>query len=105
MLMSGRFAVCPEGNLPEGGSLKTRAGGELVAVFKQQGKLYALADTCSHAQSSLSEGEISSGAVSCPLHGARFDLDTGQALSLPATRPVQTFAVEVENGEIVVTIP
>ena len=105
MFMSGRFAVCPEGNLPEGGSLKTRAGGELVAVFRQQGRLYALADTCSHAQASLSEGEISPGAVSCPLHGARFDLDIGEALSLPATRPVQTYAVEVADGEIVVTIP
>lgn len=105
MLMSGKFVVCPEGTLREGESLKTRVGGELVAVFRVEGKLHALADTCSHAQASLSEGEISLGAVTCPLHGARFDLDTGEALSLPATRPVQTFAVEIEDGEIVVTIP
>ena len=82
-----------------------RAGGELVAIFNVQGKLYALADSCSHGQASLSEGEIEGDTVTCPSHGARFDLASGAARSLPATRAVRTFAITKKNGEIMVTIP
>ena len=96
--------MCPIAQLAEGQSLQARVGDGLIAVFNVKGKLHALADRCSHAQASLSEGEVSLGAVACPKHGARFDLDTGAALSLPATQPVATFPVEVVDGEIVVTV-
>ncbi len=104
IIEAGRYAVCPSSQLAEGQSLQARVGGSLIAVFNVKGKLHALADVCSHAQAFLSEGEVSLGAVECPRHGARFDLETGQALSLPATQPVATFPVEVVDGEIVVTV-
>ena len=91
--------------LAEGKSIQARVGDSLIAVFNVKGKLHALADLCSHAQASLSEGEVSLGAVACPRHGARFDLETGEALSLPATRPVATFPVEIADGEIVISVP
>lgn len=96
--------MCPIAQLAEGQSIQTSIGDDLVAIFHVNGKLHALADVCSHAQAFLSEGDVSLGAVTCPRHGARFDLETGQALTLPATRPVETFPVDIVDGEIVVTI-
>lgn len=100
----GRYAVCPIAQLAEGQSVQARVGDGLIAVFNVKGKLHALADVCSHAQAFLSEGEVSLGAIACPRHGARFDLETGEALSLPATQPVATFPVEVADGEVIVTV-
>ncbi len=106
MIRPGRYAVCPYDELAEASACKVRAGGMLVAVFKVRGEVKALADTCSHAQASLSEGEVNPNfcTVMCPLHGAIFDLDTGEPLSSPATAPVETFDCEIDDGQIVVTI-
>ena len=106
MIRAGRYAVCAYSELEEGGARKFRAGGVLVAIFKARGEVRALSDTCSHAQASLSEGEVNPDfcTVMCPLHGAIFDLDTGEPLSAPATTAVETFATDIEDGQIVVTI-
>jgi 3-phenylpropionate/trans-cinnamate dioxygenase ferredoxin subunit len=66
------------------------------------GVIYAIDDTCSHAEYSLSEGELDVDAkeVECPKHGALFDVTTGDPRSLPATRPVQTYNVVVEDGRM-----
>ena len=105
MIRSGRYEIGLVEDIPEGGCAKALVGGELVAVFNVDGVLYALSDVCSHGQASLSEGRLSGYSVTCPLHGARFDVRTGEALGLPATAPVATFLVEVEDGRILVTIP
>ncbi len=94
-------------DLPEGGVWTVEVSEELrVAVFRVQGRFYALEDRCSHEDAPLSEGEIVEGCcVKCPWHGAKFDLATGRPLSLPAVLPVQTFPVFVEEGQVVVEIP
>lgn len=106
MIRAGRYAVCAYSELEEGGALKVRVGGVLVAVFKVRGEIKALSDTCSHAQASLSEGDVNPDfcTVMCPLHGAIFDLDTGEPLSAPATAPVEAFPTDVEDDQVVVTI-
>ncbi len=76
-----------------------------VAVFRIGDEVHAIADRCSHAEASLAEGEVFDGEVECPRHGAAFDIATGAALTLPATKPVATFATEVVEGEVFVTIP
>ena len=73
-----------------------------LAVFKVDGVFYALAASCSHERASLLLGQVKGTEVSCPLHGARFDLATGRHLSLPAVRPVKSYAVKVENGKVYV---
>tara|TARA_Y100000590_G_scaffold367414_1_gene427457 strand:+ start:2147 stop:2470 length:324 start_codon:yes stop_codon:yes gene_type:complete len=107
MLRSGRFTVCNSEDLENGSAICVRAGGHLIALFRAGEQIFALDDTCSHAQASLSEGDIDINCmtVSCPLHGAIFDLGSGEALSSPATSPVKSYAAEETGTEIVVTIP
>jgi 3-phenylpropionate/trans-cinnamate dioxygenase ferredoxin subunit len=99
--MSDYVEVGPAASIPPGTAALTEVDGEPVAVFNCEGTFYAVADTCSHEEASLSEGELLSGcAVECPLHGAQFDLKTGTALCLPATQPVATYDIAVEGGVV-----
>jgi 3-phenylpropionate/trans-cinnamate dioxygenase ferredoxin component len=75
-----------------------------IAVFNVEGTLFAISDTCTHAEASLSEGRVDGETVECPLHGACFDLRTGEALTPPAVEPAQTFPVIVQEDEIYVEI-
>jgi len=63
---------------------------------------FAIQNRCSHAEASLSEGEVYDCKVECPLHGAEFDLKTGEALTLPATKPVATYTTEVNENSVLV---
>jgi len=74
--------------------------GTAVALFRTDRGIYALDDVCSHEYSRLSEGEVWEGEVYCPKHGSRFSLATGAVTGLPATQPVRSWPVKVENGEI-----
>ena len=71
-----------------------------VAVFNVDGELYAIEDQCTHDYFCLSEGELEGEEVVCPLHGARFDLRTGEATAPPAYEPVATYAVRIEDGRV-----
>lgn len=76
-----------------------------VAVFRIGDDLYAIGDRCSHAEASLSEGEVFGLTVECPRHGSEFDLVTGEPGSLPATRPVPSYVIEVVDGSVIIEIP
>ena len=78
--------------------------GTAVAVVRIEDDWYAIGDRCSHADVSLSEGEIDPGDrhLECWKHGSRFSLETGEPDTLPATRPVPVFSVRVEDGEVIV---
>lgn len=69
----------------------------LVAVVNQE--IYAVSDTCTHAEVSLSEGELVDCKIECFLHGAAFDLKTGQPTSPPATTPLATYEVALEGED------
>ncbi|MXW41587.1 MAG: non-heme iron oxygenase ferredoxin subunit [Acidimicrobiia bacterium] len=73
-----------------------------VAVIRLGDDVYALGDTCSHANFSLSEGAVDAedGTIECWKHGSLFSLTTGEALTLPATRPVPVYRVGVTDGEV-----
>jgi 3-phenylpropionate/trans-cinnamate dioxygenase ferredoxin subunit len=75
-----------------------------IAVYRLNDGFYATEDTCSHAQASLSAGDIDleECTVECPYHASAFDIRTGRVLSLPANRPVKTYPVKVEGGEVFV---
>ncbi|MBI2942539.1 MAG: non-heme iron oxygenase ferredoxin subunit [Chloroflexi bacterium] len=94
-----------------GEGLRVEIDGEYFALFNVNGQLHALADTCSHDEASLAEGEVVShgpglheAVVECPRHGARFDLKTGRALCLPAVAPVRRYAVKVEGNSILLNV-
>ncbi|MBN2009745.1 non-heme iron oxygenase ferredoxin subunit [candidate division KSB1 bacterium] len=75
-----------------------------IALFKLDDGIYAINDQCSHAQGSLSEGDVYDGQVECPQHGAMFDIRTGKNLSFPAVTPVKSYPVKVENGDVYVEL-
>jgi 3-phenylpropionate/trans-cinnamate dioxygenase ferredoxin subunit len=72
--------------------------GSPVALFRTPAGVFALDDICSHEYSRLSEGEVWDGEVYCQKHGSRFNLRTGAVTGLPATLPVRTWLVKVEDG-------
>jgi 3-phenylpropionate/trans-cinnamate dioxygenase ferredoxin subunit len=75
-------------------------GDEAIAVFRTDQGVYAIGDRCSHAEASLSEGELFGTEVECPRHGAEFDITSG----LPATKPVSTYQTRIEDGRVLITI-
>ena len=76
---------------------KIDINGTTVAVFKVDEDYYAIQNMCSHSEADLADGEVYDCKVECPLHGAEFDLKTGEALTLPATKPVTVFTTEVDG--------
>ena len=99
-----RLRVATFDGLAEGRGVCREVAGRRIALFRVGDEVFALTDTCSHAEASLSEGEVFDTTVECPLHGAAFDLRTGAVLSLPATKPVAAYTVEVEDGEVYVLL-
>lgn len=91
--------VCRLEDLPAGESVRLDTTPP-VAVFNADGELFAIDDTCSHQDASLSEGWLEGCLVECPLHAASFDLRTGRPVCLPARRPVRTHQVYVEDGVV-----
>ena len=84
--------------LPLGHVLRVELDGEPIAVAHTAEGVFAIGDTCSHAEVSLAEGELRDCALECWMHGASFDLRTGQPLTPPATTPVPTFNVRVAGS-------
>lgn len=75
-----------------------------IALFRLDDGIYALDNVCSHEYSELSEGMVIDGQVYCPKHGSRFDVRSGEVRDLPATRPVKTYEVKVEDGVVFVKV-
>lgn len=90
--------------LDEATPLRRDVDGIPVCLVRIGSSVRAVHDTCSHQQWSLAEGMVFGNGLECSLHGSTFDLDTGAPSSLPATRPVPTFAVTVTDGQIDVDV-
>ncbi len=90
----------------EGEAIGVVADGKRICLARVEDTVYAFADNCSHRDFPLSEGELDPDdcSLTCEWHGARFDIRTGQALSLPATRPIPVYPCRVTDGEIFVDI-
>jgi len=84
-------------DIPLPGALRVEIEGTPVVIARDDCGIYALADRCSHADVALSEGEVADCAIECWLHGSSFDLRSGAALTLPATEPVATYAVQISG--------
>lgn len=77
-----------------------------IAIFNLDGTYYAIEDTCTHDGGPLVEGEILDGCqIQCPRHGARFDIRTGAALTMPAFEPTPTYEVQVDGEDIYLEQP
>lgn len=87
-----------------GKSVKLEKEGKTICVTRIGQEVFAIDDTCSHAEASLAEGEVSEYKIECWLHGAEFDLRTGQALTPPATQSVATYPVIIDGDSVIVKI-
>ncbi len=92
-------------SIPPGTAIAVEAGGQKIAVFNVEGTFYAIGDTCTHRGGPLSEGDVEGTRVTCPWHGAEFDLKTGNVLREPATRGVPSYKVVVEGEDIKLELP
>ncbi|HUL40629.1 MAG TPA: non-heme iron oxygenase ferredoxin subunit [Burkholderiales bacterium] len=79
-------------------------GEKTIALFNVDGKYFAINDTCSHHGGPLSEGDLNGKEVTCPWHGAAFDVTTGEVLGPPATVGVVSYHVRVSGSDIEVEI-
>ncbi len=96
-----RVAICGAGDVPRGEMRPIRIDGvEPLAVFNIDGVYHVTADTCSHAQAFLSDGDLEGDRVVCPAHWAEFHVPTGRPKCFPATRGIATYSVTVE-GDVV----
>jgi 3-phenylpropionate/trans-cinnamate dioxygenase ferredoxin component len=102
-----KVTLCRLDELPSGGARHFDVAGRSLAVVRLDDRVYALHDVCSHEKVALSEGEVDPDEVTleCWKHGSTFSLETGEPLSLPATRPVAVYDVRVDDGDVVVVLP
>lgn len=92
--------------LEAGGVRLLELGGTRVCLARtEDGELFAVDDTCTHEDESLSEGWVDGNCIECPAHNSVFDLRSGAALTLPATEPVATYPVTVEGDDVLVELP
>ena len=93
-------------DLPNGERLFIEIDGDPLVVFNIAGAYFAIADLCSHDDGPLGDGEIEGEyEISCPRHGAHFDIRTGKALSMPAIVDIPAYPVRVVDGEIEIGLP
>jgi 3-phenylpropionate/trans-cinnamate dioxygenase ferredoxin subunit len=98
-------SVCALEELPDGSARRFVVDGVAVAVVRIGDDVYAIGDVCSHANVSLSDGEVwyEERELECPKHGSAFHLETGEPSTLPATQPVAVYDATVVDGRIVVS--
>lgn len=88
--------------VPPGEGRVVSVNGHPVALFNVEGEFHAIDGTCTHKGGPLGEGALRGAEVTCPWHGARFDVTTGEVRGPPAPRAVRSYAVKVEGGRVLV---
>ena len=99
--------VCGRDDLAPGAARCFDVDGHRIAVVRVNDDFYALGDTCSHADFSLSDGDVwpDELEIECPKHGSTFSLTTGEPQTLPATQPVPVYEVVVDGDDVNVVVP
>jgi 3-phenylpropionate/trans-cinnamate dioxygenase ferredoxin subunit len=90
-------------SLIDGKPVAIDLNGKAVCVTRVGDEVFAVADTCTHSDASLSEGEVNGFKIECWLHGAEFDLRSGAALTPPATQALQSFKVQRNGNQLVIS--
>ena len=102
--MTAFVKVAKTEDLAPGQGKMVEAGGKKIALFNVDGDYCAISDTCTHHGGPLSEGELAGKEVTCPWHGAVFDVTTGEVLGPPAMEGVACYKVRVAGNSIEIEI-
>jgi 3-phenylpropionate/trans-cinnamate dioxygenase ferredoxin component len=104
--MSDFLAVAKTSEVSDPGSMLVEVDDRLVVLIHAAGHWYALDDVCTHDGGPLSEGPIdpTGGTIACPRHGAKFDIKTGAAVTMPATKPTVAHEVKVDGDQVFVRL-
>ena len=104
--MSRKIDLCGKDDMPSGTARRFDTDGLAIALVRIEDTFYAIGDRCSHANYSLSEGEllVEEKELECWKHGSTFSLETGKPTCLPATRPVPVYEVLLEGDRVLVVI-
>ena len=102
--MASFVKVAKTSELAPGQGRLVDVNGKPIALFNVDGQLFAIDNACTHRGGSLAEGEVSGHEVTCPLHGASFDVRTGQVAGPPAQRAVACYAVRVTGTDIEIEV-
>lgn len=97
-------AVANVADVPAGSIKVVDLDGQSILLCHSNGRLFAVANRCSHADEPLACGRVRAGWIACPVHGARFDLETGRAMNPPAKAPIRTYQVRVEGERIEIAL-
>ncbi|GAB4206793.1 MAG: bifunctional 3-phenylpropionate/cinnamic acid dioxygenase ferredoxin subunit [Roseiflexaceae bacterium] len=98
--------IATVGEIPENSARAFEFEGERIAIYNCGGRFYAIANICTHAYAELHEGffDTDDCSIECPLHGARFSIETGAVLALPAYQPLQTYEVKIDGQDVLIDI-
>ena len=98
--------LCARDDLAPGTARCFAVDGHKIALVRIDDDFYAIDDTCSHADYSLSEGDVwtDEREIECPKHGSTFSLETGEPKTLPATQPVPVYKVRVDGDDVLVSV-
>jgi len=97
--------IAPADQITDGERLFVELGGKSIVLFNLAGKLFAIGDVCSHDNGPVGDGEIEENEIICPRHGARFDIRSGKATSLPAIVDIPAYPVRVVDGIVQIGMP
>ncbi len=97
--------IGPAAELPPGERLFVDIEGQSLVIFNIAGELFSIADVCSHDDGPVGEGDLEGYNITCPRHGAQFDVRTGQVTQMPAVVDIPSYPVRVADGMIQVGVP
>ncbi|MEX2113757.1 MAG: non-heme iron oxygenase ferredoxin subunit [Pirellulales bacterium] len=102
--MSDFITVAKVSEIPDPGRKIVELDDQLVVVIHTAGHFYAIDDVCTHDGGPLGEGTLEGTTIACPRHGAKFDVRTGAALTMPATKPTGTHEIKIEGDNVLVKL-
>jgi 3-phenylpropionate/trans-cinnamate dioxygenase ferredoxin subunit len=97
--------IAPASELPPGERLFVEIEGKPIVIFNIAGQFFSIADVCSHDDGPVGEGRLEGYNITCPRHGAQFDVRTGKVVQMPAVVDIPAYPVRVVNGTILLGVP
>src|SRR5690349_10016131 len=103
--MTEFIKVAEQDELEEGGLMAVEVEGDPICLARVDGAVYAFTDNCTHISGPLNEGDLEGCVLTCPWHGAQFDVRTGKVLRGPARQDIMTYPVKIEDNSILISLP